>query len=351
MAKSNNGVESGYQLPFEKPITRLERLIADHEAAQTQTGRDFSPEIRERRTQYGSLLRKTSASLSAWETVQVARHPARPLSCDYIDKIVKNFVELHGDRRFSDDKAIRCGFGRIGSEKVVLLAQQKGRDTKEKIACNFGCAHPEGYRKALRAMELAEKFHLPIVAMIDTQGAYPGIGSEERGVAEAIARNLLEMSRVKAPIVCVVIGEGGSGGALGLGIGDRIAMLEYAYYSTISPEGCAAILWRTGEKAPEAAEALKLTAKHLKGLDVIDDIIPEPLGGAHRNPSETAANLEKYIDRTLRQLRRVEIGQLVKDRYKRWRRMGQTAKADPEALIAELKARAAAQQAQAEKRA
>jgi len=268
------------------------------------------------------VLRKTYQNLSAWETVQVARHPARPLARDYIERIVKNFVELHGDRRFADDRAMVCGLGRIGSEKVALIAQHKGRETKEKIACNFGCAHPEGYRKALRVMELAEKFHLPVVTFIDTPGAYPGIGSEERGVAEAISRNLLEMSRLKTPIVCVVIGEGGSGGALGIGVGDRIAMLEYAYYSVISPEGCAAILWRTGEKASEAAEAMKITSRDLKALDVIDDIVPEPLGGAHRNPVEAANNLERHIVRTLRELSRVPVANLLKHRYERWRRMG-----------------------------
>jgi len=274
------------------------------------------------RSQYVSLLRKTYKDLTPWETVQVARHPDRPLAGDYIERIVKNFVELHGDRRFADDRAVRCGLGRIGTEKVALIAQHKGRDTKEKMDCNFGCAHPEGYRKALRVMKLAEKFSLPVVTLIDTQGAYPGIGSEERGVAEAIARNMLEMSRLKTPILCVVIGEGGSGGALGIGVGDKMAMLEYAYYSVITPEGCAAILWRTGEKASDAAEALKLTARSLKALDVVDDIIPEPLGGAHRDPGEATHNLESHIVRTLRELHRVPLDNLLKHRYERWRRMG-----------------------------
>ena len=323
MAKeAGSGIENGFQLPFEKPLLRLQRQIAELESSQAPSGRDFSHEIRQFRTQYLSLLAKTYQNLSPWETVQVARHPARPLACDYIQQIVKSFVELHGDRRFADDKAIRCGFGSVGGEKLALIAQQKGRDTKEKIACNFGCAHPEGYRKALRVMEMAQKFRLPVVCLIDTQGAYPGVGSEERGVAEAIARNMLEMSRLKTPIICVVIGEGGSGGALGVAVGDRIGMLEYAYYSVISPEGCASILWRTGEKAPEAADALKLTAKHLKSLDVIDDIIPEPLGGAHRNPAEAAGNLERHIVRTIRELKRVPMDNLLKHRYDRWRRMG-----------------------------
>jgi len=323
MAKNNkNGAENGYQLPFEKPITRLAKQISELETTQVANGRDFSTEIRQLRAQYVSLLRKTYSSLSPWETVQVARHPARPLANDYLDRIVRDFMELHGDRCFGDDKAIRCGLGRIGTEKVIVIAQQKGRETKEKIACNFGCAHPEGYRKALRVMKLGEKFNVPIVTIIDTQGAYPGIGSEERGVAEAIARNLLEMSRLRVPVMCVIIGEGGSGGALGIGVGDHISMLEFSFYSVISPEGCAAILWRTGEKAAEAAEAMKLTAKSLKELDVIDDIIPEPLGGAHRNPAEAANILERRIIQTLRNLKRYPTHELLNRRYERWRRMG-----------------------------
>jgi len=322
MAKQSNNSENGYQLPFEKEILKLQRTIGALEAEQVQAGRDYSSNIRKLRAEYIVVLRKTYASLTPWETVQVARHPARPLGGDYIERIVKSWAELHGDRRFADDKAIRCGLGRIGTEKVALLVQHKGRDTKEKIACNFGCAHPEGYRKALRVMKLAEKFRLPVVSLIDTQGAYPGIGSEERGVAEAIAVNLMEMSRLRTPITCVIIGEGGSGGALGIGVGDRIAMLEHAYYSVISPEGCASILWRTGEKAPEAAEALKLTAKHLKSLDVIDDIISEPIGGAHRNPGEAATNLERYLVARLRALQTTPIEKLLQLRYDRWRRMG-----------------------------
>ena len=331
MAKENdNGIANGYQLPFERPIVRLQRQIAELEAKQIETGRDYSRNIRELRAQYVSVLRTTYRNLTPWETVQVARHPARPLASDYIDLIIKNFVELHGDRRFANDKAIRCGMGRIGTEKIMLIAQQKGRETKEKLERNFGLAHPEGYRKALRVMKLAEKFQLPVVTIMDSTGAYPGIGSEERGVAESIARNLLEMSRLRTPIVCVVIGEGCSGGALGIGVGDCLAMLEHAYYSVITPEGCAAILWRTGEKAAEAAEALKVTAKHLKRLDVIDEIIPEPLGGAHRNPAEAAANLERYIVSALRRLRRIDTDELLTRRYDRWRRVGKVIRVHPE---------------------
>ncbi len=326
----NNDRENGVSLPFEKHIVRLQRHIADLEAEQIKTGRDYLGEIRQLRAQYISLLRKTYQSLSPWQTVQVARHPQRPLARDYIKLIIKNFVELHGDRRFADDKAICGGLGRIGTEKIVLVAQYKGRNTKEKLECNFGMAHPEGFRKALRLMKLAEKFQLPVVSLMDCTGAYPGVGSEERGVAESIAVNLREMSRLRVPIVCVVIGEGGSGGALGIGVGDRIAMLQYAYYSVITPEGCAAILWRSGDRAPEAAEALQLTAPDLQRLGVVDDIIPEPLGGAHRNSAETAHNLELYVTRTLRKLKRIPKDQLLDMRYESWRKKGRVLKLEPQ---------------------
>jgi acetyl-CoA carboxylase carboxyl transferase subunit alpha len=256
------------------------------------------------------------------------------LANDYINAVVQDFIELRGDRLFGDDRSIRCGFGRLQADRVMIIAQHKGRDTKEKIECNFGCAMPEGYRKALRAMRLAEKFHLPVVTIIDTPGAFPGVESEERGVAEAIARNLMEMSRLQTPIICIIIGEGGSGGALGIGVGDRVAMLEYAYYSVISPEGCAAILWKSGAQAAEAAEAMKLTSRKLKELDVIDAIIPEPLGGAHRNPSEAYRNFEQYLVRTIRELKRVSRETLQEHRYRRWRRMGRFETLTPEQLAA-----------------
>ena len=322
MAASTPIIDAGPALPFEKSIVDLQQQILDLEADQSKTGRDYSPEIRTLRAQYISLLQKTYAQLTPWETVQVARHPKRPLAKDYIETIVKDFVELHGDRQFGDDKAIIAGLGRIGSEKVMLITQHKGRDTKEKIAQRFGMPEPEGYRKALRLMKMAEKFHLPIVTLIDTPGAYPGMGSEERGVAEAIAVNLREMSMLRTPIVCIVIGEGGSGGALGIAVGDKIAVMQYAYYSVISPEGCASILWRTAEKAPEAAEAMQLVGPKLKDLGVIDDIVSEPLGGAHRNPAEAAHNLEQYIVRTLRNLKRRSLDNLVTDRYAAWRDKG-----------------------------
>jgi acetyl-CoA carboxylase carboxyl transferase subunit alpha len=331
MARNNNqsrDSDTEYALPFEQEIAGLYRQIGGLEQAQTGGGRDYSAEIRQLRTQYVSLLTKTYENLTAWETVQVSRHPHRPLGGDYIERIVKHFVELHGDRRFGDDRAIRCGFGRIGTEKAMLIAQHKGRDTKERLECNFGMCHPEGYRKAMRVMKMARKFQLPVVCLLDTPGAYPGLGAEERGVAEAIAVNMLEMSRLATPIVVVVIGEGASGGAIGIGVGDRIAMMQYAWYSVISPEGCAAILWRTGEKAPEAAEALQLTAKNMLAHDLIDNIIPEPLGGAHRDPTEAANNVERHIVRALRELKGLSTDRLLEQRYIRWRRMGKVLHTD-----------------------
>jgi acetyl-CoA carboxylase carboxyl transferase subunit alpha len=309
-------------LEFEKPIVKLERQIFDLVALQEQKGADYAAEINGLRQNLTSLLKKTYAGLSAWETVQVARHPSRPQTRDYIDLIVKDFHELHGDRKFGDDKTMVTGMGRIGAHKVMLVGHHKGRDTKEKIACNFGCAHPEGYRKALLKMQMAEKFHLPVVTFIDTPGAYPGIGSEERGVAEAIAVNLREMAVLKTPIVCIVLGEGGSGGALGIGVGDRLAMMQFAWYSVISPEGCSGILWKSNDKAPDAAEALKLTSKHLKAEGLIDEVIEEPLGGAHRNPRAAADAIEKYIDKTLRELKRLPVEKLVDQRYEKLRKLG-----------------------------
>jgi acetyl-CoA carboxylase carboxyl transferase subunit alpha len=309
-------------LEFEKPILAIERQINELVSTQETKGSDYSAEINALRNSLTALLKKTYQHLSAWETVQVARHPARPQTRDYIDMIVKDFDELHGDRTFGDDKTMVTGMGRIGGHKVMVIGHHKGRNTDERLICNFGLAHPEGYRKALAKMEFAEKFGLPVVTFIDTPGAYPGIGSEERGVAEAIAVNLREMSRLKVPIVCIVIGEGGSGGALGIGVGDRMAMMQYAWYSVISPEGCSGILWKGVENAPEAAEALKLTSKHLKELGIIDEIIEEPLGAAHRNPRAAADNVERYIDKTLRELKRIPAEKLVDQRYDRIRKLG-----------------------------
>jgi acetyl-CoA carboxylase carboxyl transferase subunit alpha len=318
-----------YQLEFEKPLMLLEKQIAELEAHPSAQNDDFSGEIKKLRQSHAALLKKTYSKLTAWQTVQVARHPGRPQSTDYIRAFVKDFTELHGDRRYGDDPAIITGFGRIGPHKCLVVAHNKGKDTKEKIACHFGCAHPEGYRKAILKMKMAEKYNLPIVTLIDTPGAYPGIGAEERGQAEAIAYNLREMSTLKVPIVCAVIGEGGSGGALGIGVGDRLGMLQYAWYSVISPEGCAAILWKTGEKANEAAEQLHLTAKDNVKLGIMDDVIPEPFGGAHRDPVETAKSLEEWISNSLRDLKRFKVDNLVKRRYEKFRAMGQYELATP----------------------
>src|SRR5262249_9105461 len=268
--------------PFEQDIHALECELARLEAASPAD----ADGIRRTRREIDRLLRQRYSELAPWETVLVARHPNRPQTADYVEMIFDEFVELHGDRAFGDDRAIGAGFARLGEPRGVLIGQQKGRTLKERHECFYGCAHPEGYRKAINKMKLAAKFRLPVICLIDTPGAYPGIGAEERGQSQLIATNLLEMARVPTPIVCVVIGEGGSGGALGIGIGDRVALLQFAYYSVISPEGCAGILWKdaTEETKSRAAEALKLTSRHLAELGVIDDIIVEPLGGAHRDP-------------------------------------------------------------------
>lgn len=309
-------------LPFEQPLAKLELQISELEAQQGQKRLDSTREIRELRATYTALLKKTYENLSPWETVQVARHPQRPLFRDYSEMICREFREIHGDRRYADDKAIVTGLARVGGTKVMLIGHHKGKDTKEKIACNFGCAHPEGYRKALRAMRLAEKFGLPVVTLVDTAGAYPGIGSEERGVAEAIALNMMEMSRLKTPIISIITGEGGSGGAIGLAVADKVAMLENAWYSVISPEGCSGILWKGAENAPDAAKALKLTSRDLIALNIIDQIIPEPLGGAHRDPHTAAHNLEQYISKTLKELKRLKLDTLLERRYDKYRTMG-----------------------------
>ena len=311
-----------YQLDFEKPLLDLERQIDELASRSDQGAPGYAEEVTKLRQSHGTLLKKTYAKLSPWQTVQVARHPARPQAIDYISYFVKDFAELHGDRHFGDDCPILTGFGRIGPHKCLLVAHHKGKDTREKIACHFGMAHAEGYRKALQKMKLAEKFNLPVVTLIDTGGAYPGIGSEERGVAEAIAVNMREMSQLRTPIVCAVIGEGGSGGALGIGVADRIAMMQYAWYSVISPEGCAAILWKTGEQAPEAAEQLHLIAKDNLKLGIIDEIISEPLGGAHRDPDAAAQNLEQWIVRTIRELKRYKTDNLLGRRFDKFRAMG-----------------------------
>ncbi len=306
-------------LEFEQPLSRIENDISLLRVEQEQTGRDLAAEIAQQESRYQQRLKRLYQHLTPWETVLVARHPQRPLIMDHINNFVSDFCELSGDRTYADDKAIVTGFGRIGGHKVMIVGHNKGKDTRERVACNFGCAHPEGYRKALLKMRMAEKFKLPVVCFIDTQGAFPGIGSEERGISQAIAVNMMEMSRLRTPIVCVVIGEGGSGGALGIGVGDRVAVMEHSFYSVISAEGCAAILWKTHEQKARAAEALKFTGKHLKRLDLIDDIIPEPVGGGHRDPLQASANLEKYLINTLRDLKRPKVETLLKRRYDRFR--------------------------------
>jgi len=311
-------------LPFEDKIAELDRRIEElrsQNPRQSLQG-ETSLEIRQLQVQQTDLLKDIYKNLTPWQTVQVARHPQRPIFGDYLDRMFKDVRILHGDRCFGDDRAIVTALGQIGREKVMIIGQNKGKDFKEKIACNFGCPNPEGYRKALAKMKLAEKYGLPVVTLIDTPGAYPGIGAEERGQAQAIAVNLMEMSRLRVPVVCIVIGEGGSGGALGIGVGDRIAILEHSYYSVISPEGCAAILWHDGTQAPRAAEALRLTGKELLKLKLVDAVIDEPLGGAHRNLHDTIYNVEQYITKTLAQLKRTALDKLVNNRYEKLRGIG-----------------------------
>jgi len=309
-------------LDFERPILELERKINELKSLASDGSIDLEEEIKTLEARLEKLKKEVFESLTPWQRVQIARHPKRPYTMDYINMAMMDFVEVHGDRMFSDDKAMIGGFAKIDGEKVLVLGHQKGRDTKENIMRSFGSAHPEGYRKAMRMMELANKFDIPIVTFVDTPGAYPGIGAEERGQANSIAYNLREMMLLKVPIIVVVIGEGGSGGALGIGIGDRVYVMENAYYSVISPEGCAAILWKDRLKAPEAAEVLKLTAKDLLGLGLIDEEIPEPLGGAHRDPEKAAQNIKKVIKKALKELKAIPKDELLKLRYEKFRKMG-----------------------------
>ncbi len=309
-------------LEFEKPIIELENKIEELKRFTSKEEIDLSEEISRLTGRLERLRKEIFDNLTSWQKVQLSRHPDRPYTLNYIEMIMDDFVEIHGDRHFSDDKALITGLARIGDLKFVILGHQKGRETKENLERNFGCAHPEGYRKAMRVMRMAEKFRIPVVTFIDTPGAYPGVGAEERGQAEAIAYNLREMAGLKVPIIVFVVGEGGSGGALGIGIGDRIFVLENAYYSVISPEGCAAILWRERSKASSAAKALKLTAHELLDLGIIDGIIPEPLGGAHRNPEETADEIKKAIIENLEELSGLTEDELLEQRYKKYREIG-----------------------------
>ncbi len=313
-----------YYLEFEKPILDVEKSIADLKAVlNKEKDMDLSPEIEELEGQRNFILETIYKNLTPWQTVLVARHPERPLFQDYIKEIFDDFLEFHGDRLFRDDKSIITGLASIGKDKYVVIGQEKGRTTKDKIFRNFGMPQPEGYRKALRAMRLAEKFHKPILSFVDTPAAYPGIESEERGQGEAIARNLFEMSALKTPILVTVLGEGGSGGALAIAIGDRVLMLENAIYSVIPPEGCASILWKDAGKKEKAAKLLKLTAKDLFKFEVIEEIIPEPKGGAHRHSSETIKNVKEAIIRNINELKKIPIAKLVQKRYERFRKFGQ----------------------------
>ncbi len=310
-------------LPFEKPLVDLERKLQElREKAAANPKVGLAGEIRLLEERLEKKTRDLFAGLTPWQRVQIARHASRPVLSDYLTLIFEDFVEIHGDRGFRDDPAIAAGFATIGGEKVLLIGHRKGKNTKERMAANFGMAHPEGYRKALRAMRLAEKFGLPVVTLINTPGAYPGIGAEERGQSQAIAQNLLEMSRLRTPIVCAVIGEGGSGGALGIGVGDRVLILENAYYSVISPEGCASILWKDAGKAPEAAAALKLTANDLLALGLVDEIVPEPLGGAHRDPTGAATRVKLALLGHLRELVGLPVAELLSRRYEKLRAYG-----------------------------
>jgi len=313
---------NGTGLDFEKPILELERKIEELKKFTSSENIDLSSEIKKLEDKLDKVKHEVFESLTPWQRVQIARHPKRPYTLDYISLMMADFTEVHGDRVFGDDKALICGLARIDDTKVVVMGHQKGRDTKENLMRNFGSAHPEGYRKAMRVMKMGEKFKLPIVVFIDTPGAYPGIGAEERGQAEAIALNLMEMARIKVPIVCYVIGEGGSGGALGVGIGDRICVLENAYYSVISPEGCAAILWKDRTRAPEAAKALKLTGQELLELGLIDEVVAEPLGGAHRDPQKMAASIKESVKKHLKELSEVAPDDLLETRYEKYRKIG-----------------------------
>lgn len=309
-------------LEFEQPIAELEEKIQELRLVGNDTEINISEEITRLEQKSRDLTSNIFKNLSSWQIVQLARHPKRPYTLDYINHIFKDFDEIHGDRNFADDQSIVAGISWLDTTPVMVIGQQKGRDTKEKIIRNFGMPHPEGYRKAIRVMKIAEKFNLPIITLIDTPGAYPGIEAENRGQSEAIAYNLKEMSALKVPIICVIIGEGCSGGALGIGIGDRVLMLQYAYYATISPEGCATILWKNADKAAEAAHVMGITANKLLEIGIIDEIIPEPLGGAHRDISKMANILREHLLNHISQLAKWSVDALLENRYLRLMKFG-----------------------------
>lgn len=309
-------------MKYEKELLDIENKIKELEKFAEEKEVDLSKEIEKQKKIYAAKSKEAYSKLTDWDKVSIARHPERPYALDYINEITTDFVELHGDRLFGDDSAVVGGLCRIDDKKFMVIGIQKGRTVEEKIERNFGMSNPEGYRKALRLMKMAEKFHIPILTLIDTSGAYPGMEAEERGQGEAIARNLMEMSGLKTPIIAVVIGEGGSGGALALGVADRVFMMEHAVYSVISPEGCAAILFKDGSLAEKAAKNLKISAQNLKKLGVIDDIIPEPFGGAHKDPKCAEINLKKVVLLSISELEKIKIDTLLENRYNKFRRIG-----------------------------
>jgi acetyl-CoA carboxylase carboxyl transferase subunit alpha len=304
-------------LDYEQPIAELEAKIDELRYMSNDSDLNITEEIQKLKEKSESLTRSIFSGLTPWQVTQMARHPQRPYTFDYIKHLITDFEELHGDRAYADDQALITGMGRFNGQPVIVIGHQKGRDTKEKVARNFGMPRPEGYRKALRVMKLAERFDMPVLTFIDTPGAYPGIGAEERGQSEAIARNLFEMAKLKTPIISTVIGEGGSGGALAIGVADHLMMLQYSIYSVISPEGCASILWKSAEKASDAAATLGVTSDRLKSLGLIDEIVKEPLGGAHRDPEALMANIKTAIDSQLKQLKAMSVDELVKRRQQR----------------------------------
>lgn len=306
---------------FDAPVTEIEKILEKLKSI-TGNNNEFDDQIKALEEKVHTHRQGLYTNLSAWQTVQIARNPKRPILSDYIETIFTDFIELHGDRAFGDDRALIGGFAKLDDYKVMLIGHNKGKNVQENVERNFGQAKPEGYRKALRLMQLAERFNVPIVTMIDTQGAFPGIDAEERGQAEAIARNLVEMSQLKVPIICLVTGEGGSGGALGISVGDTILMLSHSIYSVISPEGCASILWRDGKEAPRAAEALKLTASSLLEMEIIDEIIDEPTGGAHNDPEATASEVKKVILKHLKALSKVSPSKLINKRFEKYSKIG-----------------------------
>ena len=309
-------------LDFEKPIVELQSRLQEIRDHSDEHALDFDAEVEAMEAKIETTRREIYGNLNAWQRVQIARHTQRPFALDYVERCFTNWNELHGDRLFGDDKAMPCGIAMLGEQRCIVITNQKGRNTRENVMRNFGCAHPEGYRKALRLMQLGEKFNLPVISLIDTPGAYPGIGSEERHIAEAIAVNLREMMKLRVPVLAAVIGEGGSGGALGIGVADHVMILENAYYSVISPEACSAILWKDRRHAAEAAEALKLTAQDLMKLHVVDEIVPEPDGGAHRDHEKAAQILGVALQSNLKRLLKTPINQLLKKRYEKFRRLG-----------------------------